>query len=148
MSEKDLKIAKSRKEYCEYIYYRIINKLKESNEYQLLTFAMLGMHLCLRQNDILRLKWEQIDFDNVKINNVHRIKGDVDTYIGSIDLEITVVKILKEWYRQTSDKTLMFPNLKRFETGKRIGELIGDTQFHNHDLRSIGLYLKLSGVIF
>lgn len=109
---------------------------------------MLGMHLCLRQNDILRLKWKQVDFDNMKINSVHRIKGDIDTCIDSVDLEITVIKVLKEWYQQTNDKILIFPKLKRFETGKRIGELIGDIQFSNHDLRNIGLYLRLVGVIY
>jgi integrase len=145
MSEESLKLSKTRKEYCEYIYYRILNKLKEANEHQLLAFAMLGMHLCLRQSDILKLKWEQIDFENMKINNVHLLKGG---YIGSLDLEIRLVSALKKWYENTDDKTMIFPKLKRYETGNKIGELIGDTTFNNHDLRSIGLCLKLQGVIY
>jgi integrase len=148
MSETDIKLGKARKEYCEYIYYRIINKLKEREEYQLLSFAMLGMHLGLRQNDILKLMWEQIDFDNMKINNVHLIKGDRDVVVDSLNLETTVISVLRIWHEQTEDKVNIFPKLKRYETGIRIGELIGDIRFNNHDLRSIGLCLKLEGVIY
>jgi integrase len=140
-------IEQSIKEYCEYIYNRIILKLTEAKEYQLLSFALVGMHLLLRQSDALRLKWEQVDFINNKIKNVYLIKGERKTLIECYDLEIQVIEALKHWYDLTEDKVNIFPNLIARQNSEKIGRLIGNTTFHSHDLRGIGVCLKYYGLI-
>jgi integrase len=126
------------KEFNQYLYDRITSKLREAKEYELLAFALCGILLMLRQQDILLLKWNQIDFTNNIILDVmirkHNIKQNYP-----IPLELN--DVLKTYYVQSNDD-LVFPNLKNYSAAKKIGSLIGNDNFHNHDLRRIGITMN------
>lgn len=142
-------MPEERKEFCEYMYNRILNKLE--HQYELLSFALISMNLLLRQSDILRLKWEQFDFKNNKLNNVYLTKESnmrkKDIVIDSYDLNDDLVFALQMWYEESEDKINVFPKLKKYQAGRKIAELIGDNRFCNYDLRSIGIFLKAHCVI-
>lgn len=141
-------MLEERKEFCEYMYNRILNKLE--HQYELLSFALIGMNLLLRQSDILKLKWEQFDFNNKKINNVYLTRESnlrkKDIVIESFDLDDDLISALQMWYDETKDKINVFPKLKKYQASKKIAELIGDNRFCNHDLRSIGICLKAEDI--
>lgn len=136
---------KTRIEFCQYMSNRINEKLLAAEEYELLCFTKIGIKLCLRQSDILQLKWSQFDFKNKILKDVELIKFSNQakrTIIESYELDNDLISTLKMWLDKTNDETKVFPNLKRYECSKKIGELIGDYRFSGHDLRSIGTCLK------
>ena len=100
----------------------------------------------MRQSDILRLEWDQVDFSNCTLNNVMLIKGDSQILVDSYNLDDQLVDVLAKWHSNTNDTINLFPNLKRYMVGKKIGDMIGNIRFCTHDLRLIGTYLKLCEV--
>ena len=128
----------SRREFCNYMNDRIFNKLNELEEYELLTFASCGIYLRLRSIDILKLQWEQFDFENMVVKDICITKNNMKT---DIDMHERLRIVLKTWQEKSNDKIKLFPNLKRYGTAEKIGEIIGDVRFKNHDLRSIGLFV-------
>ena len=133
----------SRREYCEYIHNRIVQKLSQAKDWELLSFALLGLNLLLRQSDILRLEWDQVDFSNCTLNNVMLIKGDSQILIASYNLDDQLVDVLAKLHSNTNDPINIFPNLNRYIVGKKIGDMIGDIRFCTQELRIIGTCLKL-----
>lgn len=137
--------SKVREEFCMYIKNRIITKLTEAEEYELLCYALLGMDLLLRQSDILKLEWKQIDLKNETIKNVYQTKlSNQKEKPVCIDYELTddLVYALIELYNKTTNKDLVFSNLKRYASVQKIGEIIGDIYLNANELRSIGMVLK------
>ena len=137
-------MEKARQEYCEYMYNRIVEKLSQAEEWELLSFALLGMNLLLRQSDILRLTWDQVDFVNRKLRNVLLIKGDKMTLVDHYDLDYQLVGVLNKWLHKTNEHTKIFSTLKRYMASRKIGEMVGSRSFNSHDLRGVGIYLSVS----
>lgn len=146
----------SRIEYCNYIADRIFNKLKDEQEYELLTYALCGMCLGLRNSDILKLEWDQFDLENKIIKNViltklsnqrgKEVKIDITFPVNlSIPFYERFKYALDRWSEMTDDKIKVFPNLKTWGTSDRIGEIIGVLGFNTHDLRSMSIVL-LDGI--
>ena len=135
----------SRTEFCTYVKNRIITKLTEAEEYELLCYALFGMGLLLRQSDILKLEWEQIDFSSGEVGDVYLTKlsnqKGIDMHSDYI-LSEELINALEKWYGKTPNKELIFPNLKKYSSAKRIGEIIGDICLSANELRSIGIVLK------
>jgi integrase len=143
-------IMDSRTEFCTYIKNRIITKLTEAGEYELLCFALFGIELGLRQGDILKLEWNQVDLKDEIIKNVYQTKLSNQREIPvCFDYNLTddLICALIKLYNKTNDKGLIFPNIKRYSSAKKIGELIGDTYFSIHELRSMGIVLKYSSLV-
>src|SRR5690554_4338154 len=93
------------KEFNLYLYNRIKTKLEENKEYELLSFALISIHLMLRSSDVIDLKWDQIDFENKVINNVKQNKRSnqigKDVYF-SYNLDDDLISTLRQWKNKSN----------------------------------------------
>jgi len=137
------KYKQERHEYVKYMVDRILTKLEENSEHELLAFATLSLECLLRKDEILKLKWNQVDFSKAMIKDVE-VKNNYT--IPYIKMNSKVEHALKrlEYYNKTASQENVFPVLKtkRVKIGELIGEHIGDVYFNTHELRGLAITLK------
>lgn len=128
-------------EYSKYLYDRICSKLFQTYKDELLCFVLCKIHLGLKQLTIQKIKWEQIDFENMIIKNV--VCSKFNRNIGNVNLDEKLKEQLLRWFNNREDKINVFPNIKSYLYLDKIKEVTGIFNLSSHDLRRMSLYLNL-----
>jgi integrase len=133
-------------------YNTIKEKVNQTNNIKLIYFVDLALDLCMRSRDILKLQWNQIDFENKIIIDAYRTQKS-EANRKTVNLELTkhdlflgcehIIDDLKKWYDKTKDKEIIFPNYNTFKINDSLRILLKDNKFYSHQLRGIGLTKKL-----
>jgi integrase/recombinase XerC len=129
---------------------KIRNKLKKMNDLQLLLFFEFGLSTMARANAIANVKISQIDFKTNRILDVLEKEGYLVTLFPSKEC----MKLIRDWLafrkKEKIDNEYLFITKYRGEWGnvakgtlqnswiKKIGEIIGISDLHCHDLRHSG----------
>lgn len=114
---------------------KLISCLERDGLYEELAFVMLGVDLTLRENDLVALKWSQINFPFVS-----------DVYISKLSSVCSPLKISQNTMDalnnlQHSESELIF-NKPSNQYVKNIQKSIGEPKFKGYFLRHIGLILS------
>lgn len=134
------------------------SKLKENKNLQLEVYALLSLSTMARVNAISNIAWNQIDFEFRTINDVLEKEGKIVTLYFNHEVKKLLLK-LKEYRikNKIDDKGSLFCTYYRKEYTKakkwtlqdwarRIGQMIGISNFHPHDFRRTGAQLlKIKG---
>lgn len=141
------KYKQTRFEYANYMKNRILTKLEENKEYELLAFVMFILKYGLRKDEVLGLNWSQINYDKKIIENIKRKNNFITEYL---ELDSEIEKMLKqlEYCNKTNGEEKIFPtlSLKRFAIGELIGKNIGDNYFSIHELRGLATTLLIEKI--
>lgn len=121
------------KMYCNWVESCLLddNKLEE------LAFFKLGLDLCVRQKELIAIKWEQVDFPYVE--NIKILKA---TFAGKFypprEISLNTMEVLNEL---STDREFIFTKdiSKMIDS---IRESIGDDLFSGHMLRKFGATLR------
>jgi integrase len=133
-------------------------KLKEYGNLQLETYALLSLSTMARVNAISNIKWEQIDFENMTIDNVLEKEGKLVTLYFDEEVRDLLLKLKesREALGIDSEYVFLVKNGGKYTKAtvstlyswaKKIGEMIGVPTLHPHDFRHSGSQLlKLAGM--
>lgn len=126
-------------------------KLKENNDLLLETYALFSLSTMARVNAISNIKWNQINFDERKVENVME-KGDkvVDLYFSE-EVKELLIRLKNQREEQGVDCEYVFAVSYRgnwqgvrastlHSWCKKVGELI-NSPLHPHDFRHSGATL-------
>lgn len=132
-------------------------KLKENDDLQLETYALLSLSTMARVNAVSNIKWEQIDFENRIITDVMEKEQRLVTLYFSEEVKELLLR-LKSLREQTEiNSPYVFVARYAGEYSKvstttlsdwcrKTGNMIGVESLHPHDFRhSNAQLLKLSG---
>lgn len=141
------KYKQERHEYVKYMVDRILTKLEENSEHELLAFVILTLKYGLRKDEVLGINWNQINYDKKIIENVKRKNNFITEYL---ELDSEAERILRrlEYCNRTNGEEKIFPilSLKRFAIGELIGKNIGDNYFTTHELRGLATTLLIERI--
>jgi len=133
-------------------------KLKEYGNLQLETYALLSLSTMARVNAISNIKWDQIDFENMTIDNVLEKEGKLVTLYFDEEVRNLLLKLKesREALGIDSEYVFLVKNGGKYTKAtvstlyswtKKIGEMIGVPTLHPHDFRHSGSQLlKLAGM--
>ena len=110
-------------EYNWNYYHWTINCLKEDKKYEELAFFMLGVDLMLRQQEVIKLDFDQF------------IPHTCDKY-KPVDINVSTLDAVKRLYAM--GKVKLFDKSPIYYTNS-IRESNGDMYFNGHMMRGIGL---------
>lgn len=133
-------------------------KLREYGDLQLETYALLSLSTMARVNAISNIKWEQIDFENMTIDNVLEKEGKLVTLYFDEEVRDLLLKLKAQREAEGIDNEYVFltkiggeykkaTSNTLYNWAKKIGEMIGVPTLHPHDFRHSGSQLlKLAGM--
>lgn len=132
----------------------IVDTLEKDREknLRLLTYFAMGLSTMARVNALSSIKWNQIDYDTMTVIGVVEKEG----YIVDLDFDEYCKELLLEMQsKNPSDNEFVFGTRHKGvykspdsvtcnQWCKKIGAIIGVSEFHNHDLRHSGASLMKS----
>jgi integrase len=137
-------------EFCELYKKRLYKCLTKDKLYEELLLCTTSVDLGLRQNELLMLTWEQIDFNNKVIKDVKISKKrypeqeTLDSY-GDLHMTDDIYDALKLYESNCEhDKGKLFRTSNRLTYCENIRKSIGDSNFRMINLRNIYITLKVA----
>jgi len=120
------------------MYYNWIRKcLIEDKKYEVLAFFTLGCDICVRQQDLINITWEQVNYPyiyNIQIKKYSSI--DNPKYYDSKEIsENTYFTIINGCTKSNNSERLFKHNLQWYI--EEIRNSCGDKMFNGHLMRNM-----------
>lgn len=129
----------------------LIEKLKESKNLQLYTYAMFSLSTMARVTAVSSIKWDQIDFEERIVEDVLEKEGKIVNLYFSENVKNLLLELKQDRESKGIDCPYVFAtNYKGYSQAtsstldswaKQCGQMIGVPTLHPHDFRHSGSQL-------